>query len=151
MLSEYIEGELDQGQALQVEAHLLKCPVCSATLRGVQQVRLALCGLGRQSAPAHVELALSNCLREETAAGSRQRWLRSVTLTVALAMGMGIVLWPAHQDVGFEYAVQEGNQGPDHAWNAEPLAEGAYASGQDLAALPSPAFQVTAQVRPVSF
>lgn len=151
VLSDYIEGELDRERAEWVEMHLLKCPVCCATLRGVQQVRLALHDLGRQSPPPSFEFTLSKCLQEETAVRSRQRWSRSMALGVALVMGLAILLWPEQQEEGFEYALQDWNQTLAPAWNADPIREEVYAGDQDLIARPSLTFQAPALVRTVSF
>lgn len=151
VLSEYIEGDIEQERAEQVEIHLLNCPSCGATLRGVQQVRLVLRSLGRQRPPACFESALASSLQEETVTGSRQRWSRSRSLGVVLAVGLGILLWPASQQEILEYAAPDWNQTLVPVWTADSVDEQVYADDQGLAARPFPDFQMPVQVRSVSF
>lgn len=146
VLSEYIEGELDQEEAKRVEVHLLRCPACSATFRGVQQVRVALRSLGRRSPPAQMEFALPTGRQ-----GEASSWSRPLAVGLAVVVGTGVVLWPAPQEVGREYAAQDWGRGLDQEWYGEPPGEQVDLKGQGLPRPKSPTLPVSAQVRPVSF
>jgi hypothetical protein len=70
---------------------------------------------------------------------------------LAVVVGIGVVLWPAPQEVGQEYAVQDWGRGLDQAWYGPPPGEQVGLEGQGLPPPKSPTFPVSAQVRPVSF
>jgi anti-sigma factor RsiW len=50
-LSEYIDGEMDEAQRRQIEAHVAECVACFACLQSLKQT-IALCKqAGRQTVP----------------------------------------------------------------------------------------------------
>jgi anti-sigma factor RsiW len=97
VLSDYLDGELPPEHKQRLERHLLLCPACSETLRGMHQVRLALQGLGASETPAGFQLRLMACLHEEEI-HRKQAWRRSLSfgaaLVVALVVALAILLWP---------------------------------------------------------
>jgi anti-sigma factor RsiW len=96
VLSEYIEGELDPMAVEAAETHLLVCPACSATLRGVQQVRRALHHLGQERPPAGgTGATMRPAPGSRTATGPARLGGRPRAAAIALLMGAGLVLWPA--------------------------------------------------------
>ena len=151
VLSEYIEGELNQEEAKRVEVHLLRCPACSCTFRGVQQVRVALRSLGRRNPPARIEFAVPTRLQGEASSWSRYFRSRPMAVGLAVVVGIGVVLWPAPQEVGREYAVQDWGRGLDQAWYGGLPGEQVDPEGQGLLPPKAPTFPGSAQVRPVSF
>jgi anti-sigma factor RsiW len=51
-LSEYIDGETDESQRLEIEAHIAQCAVCLGCLQSLRRT-IALCKeAGRQTVPA---------------------------------------------------------------------------------------------------
>ena len=92
-LSEYIEGELSPEKTTRVEKHVLHCPACSDTLRGVYQVRLALHGLGEINPSALFKLRLSSRLQEKVVRKQQFR-SRSLAWGLAFAAALAILLWP---------------------------------------------------------
>ena len=105
-LSEYIEGELSAAKTQRMEKHALDCTVCTKTLTGVLQVRRALYGLGAINPPATFKLGLYGFLLEKLAR-RRRLWARPLTLGVALAMALAILLWPEQPDERVEQVTWE--------------------------------------------
>ena len=92
-LSDYIEGDLNEQRNNEMEHHILWCSACQETLSGVLQVRQALSGLSDVSPPARFKLALFGFLHENLATG-RRFWSSPVTLGLAAAAALAILLWP---------------------------------------------------------
>ncbi|MGH9806362.1 MAG: anti-sigma factor family protein, partial [Terriglobia bacterium] len=69
-----IDGELDAGNAREVEAHIVTCPHCAAQLRDMQELRKAMApaGLG-YSAPASLRSRIEGKLPSPAAARSSRR------------------------------------------------------------------------------
>ena len=96
-LSEYIEGELSTEKTERMAEHVLACPACSITLRGVLQVRRALYGLSEINPSAAFKLHLSSFLQEKMV-GKRRLWVRSLAVGLAFAVALAILLWPEQHD-----------------------------------------------------
>lgn len=92
-ISAYLDGELGTEETRHLEQHMSLCSVCSATVRGVHQVRLALSGLGSSGAPAGFRLGLAGRLQEELVR-QQQLWIRPLALGLALVAALAILLWP---------------------------------------------------------
>lgn len=92
-VSAYLDGELDIEETRRLEQHMSICSVCSATVRGVHQVRLTLSGLGDTGAPASFRLGLAGRLQEELVR-QQQLWIRPLALSLALVAALAILLWP---------------------------------------------------------
>jgi len=92
-ISAYLDGELASEETRRLEQHMSICSVCSATVRGVHQVRLALSGLGSSGAPASFRLGLPGRLQEELVR-QQQLWIRPLAMGLALVAALVILLWP---------------------------------------------------------
>jgi anti-sigma factor RsiW len=92
-ISAYLDEELDTEETRRLEQHMATCSVCSATVRGVHQVRLALSGLGNSGAPASFRLGLPGRLQEELVR-QQQLWIRPLAMGLALVAALAILLWP---------------------------------------------------------
>ena len=109
VLSEYIDGEMNEYEVRRLEGHALLCPECNGTLTGVLRVRSALSCLGEMHPPARFRLGLFGHLHENF---SRRRgiWARPMALSLALVAALAILLWPEEQE-----------REPSAAWELHPV------------------------------
>jgi anti-sigma factor RsiW len=63
-LSEYIDGEMDEAERLEIEAHIAQCVACFSCLQSLRQT-IALCKqAGRQTVPAVFSARLQTIVRQ---------------------------------------------------------------------------------------
>ena len=98
VLSEYIDGEMNEHEVRRMEGHALLCADCNGTLTGVLQVRTALSGLGEMHPPARFRLGLFGFLHENFS-HRRGLWARPMALSLALVAALTILLWPEEQEL----------------------------------------------------
>lgn len=68
-LSEYIDGEMDEAQRREIEAHVAGCVACFACLQSLKRT-IALCKqAGRQSVPAVFSEKLHSLIQHIQSAG----------------------------------------------------------------------------------
>ena len=109
-ISAYIEGELGGEEEKQLEQHILICAECSETLNGVQQLRLALYGLGQCTPSANFKLKLSNSIQQSISPATKGYRL---ALSLALGVILAILLWPEPQENWSDYqALETQDSGP---------------------------------------
>ena len=120
-ISAYLDEELNSEEQRRFERHKAACAVCSATLRGVQEVRLALCGLAVADESASFKFRLCACLQEETIC-QQQRWTSPLVLGLAVAAALAILLFPEPNKVDGLTAQLQGREQNVQLLNRLPLA-----------------------------
>ena len=74
LLHALLDGELDAGNAREIEAHIATCPACAATLRDMQQLRKAMnLAALRYAAPASLRGSIEGKLPAPAAAETSRR------------------------------------------------------------------------------
>jgi hypothetical protein len=120
-LSEYIEGETSLEQTEKMDQHVLQCPACQATVRGVRQICHQLGRLAQISPPASFKLGLWPAVQERQARRQERRW-HALTFGLALGVALLILLWPEPQEQ-FEppdYASWDTPAYQEYPWRAAP-------------------------------
>lgn len=149
-LSAYLEGLLCLEQAERMEFHALQCSACRDTLTGVAQVCQELNCLGQTSPSASFKLGLWSSVQDRVAR-KQQAWWRSLTLGLALAVALLILLWPEQYSEGSDPASWETLSYPETEWvpamnrHLDPL------WSEKLPELSHPGLHSQAQVRLTSF
>ncbi len=102
LLHALIDGELDAGNAREVEAHVAACPSCAAQLRGVQALRTAMIPAQlRYTAPAYLRTGIEGKLpAPAAAAASRRAAIKGFALGAAISAlaASGLFLMIARRD-----------------------------------------------------
>src|SRR5436189_2345420 len=74
LLHALIDGELDAGNAREVEAHIAACPNCAVQLREFREFRKAMLPAGlRHTAPARLRQSIEGRLPVASAAAASRR------------------------------------------------------------------------------
>jgi len=102
LLHALIDGELDAGNAREVEAHVAACPSCAAQLRGVQALRTAMIPAQlRYTAPARLRTGVEGKLPAPAAVtASRRAAIKGFALGAAMSAlaASGLFLMIARRD-----------------------------------------------------
>ena len=95
LLQTYLDGEVDDSEQLDIEAHVLKCPRCRGRLEGERGFRTQLrTSAARFTAPAALRARVQASLKKERRwAGPRRLASPSVIAVMAVAACAGFVAW----------------------------------------------------------
>jgi anti-sigma factor RsiW len=88
-ISAFADGELEAGQAAEVERHIAKCSSCRQLVEELQW--LADCGRGALSAIHVGETATPNIVWWKPL---RRKWARPLSLAAAAAVLLALSIWP---------------------------------------------------------
>jgi anti-sigma factor RsiW len=102
LLHALIDGELDAGNAREVEAHIVACPNCAARLRDMQELRKAMGPAGlRYTAPASLRSSIEGKLPALSPAVSNRRAVLkgfAFGATATALAASGVLLIVTHED-----------------------------------------------------
>jgi anti-sigma factor RsiW len=104
LLHALIDGELDAGNAREIETHIVTCPHCAAQLRDIQELRKAMmpANLG-YSAPEDLRSRIEGKLPAPAAAGSSRRAIvkgLALGATATALAASGLFLMVMRKDEG---------------------------------------------------
>jgi anti-sigma factor RsiW len=94
LLEAYVDGELEPGQRLELERHLISCPSCKALLRDRQQFRsFFTANAPVYTAPPELKTrVLTAVRREQTKQARTTSWRPWFYAAAAVVLGLGLAL-----------------------------------------------------------